>query len=132
MIKFKPIAKKQKFEEKKAILREQLKNSDITALNNKYDAIINKYKDLKIVNSTTRSLEEELSVLQEEVDVRLMKALQEVRVLDQKYNKSIVNKSDFDIDYYKKAKENAFLLDSLSRTINERLSAMKESIGMRR
>ena len=131
MIKFKT-AKKKKMEEKKNILREQLKSFDLNNLNNNYDSIINKYKHEKVVNSSTRDLEMQLSALKDEVQKRLLIIQKEVRDYDQLYNKSIVNGTKFDIDEYKKLKEEAFRLDSLSRTIEERLSAIQSSIGMKR
>jgi len=129
MIKFKTM-KKQKLEERNNMLKGQFKTFNIDSLNQRYDSIINKYKDFKIVNSATKDLANELGILQNEVNQRLIALQSQIRALDQKYNKSIIDKSDFDIDYYKQIKEDAFKLDSLSRTINERLSAMNESIGM--
>ena len=129
MIKFKTM-KKQKLEERNNMLKGQFKTFNIDSLNQRYDSIINKYKDFKIVNSATKDLANELGILQYEVNQRLIALQSQIRALDQKYNKSIIDKSDFDIDYYKQIKEDAFKLDSLSRTINERLSAMNESIGM--
>ena len=131
MIKFKNVRKEKRMK-MKAELKEKLKTFDLKDLNNNYDAIIKEYKHEKVVDSSTRDLEARLSALQDEVLKRLTAVQKEVREYDQIYNKSIVEGTTFDIDYYKKIKEEAFRLDSLSRTINERLTAIQSSVGMKR
>ncbi len=130
MFKFKSM--KQKYNERKSILRGEVNNYNIDALNQKYDELIEKFKKEKFVTSETKEIGVDLSVLKEEVDKRLLLAQREVRRLDQLYNRSIVTKEDFDLDYYKKVKENAFKLDSLSRTLDERLSAIEITTSMRK
>lgn len=132
-MKFKPFGKKKEQKEAKrnAILGE-IKDYDIDQLNARYDGLINRFIKQKLVTKQTREIGDELNVIQDEVNTRLQQMQREVRRLDQEYNRSIVNKTDFDLDHYKKVKEVTFKLDSLSRTLRERTSAIDDSFMIKR
>ncbi len=131
MIKFKS-NKKQQLEEYKEKLRNQARSYSIDLLNVKYDEIISKFKKQKIVTGKTKELADELRVLQDEVNNRLETMRREGRVLDQQYNRSIITKEDFDMDYYKQVKDDVFKLESLSKALEERVSAISNNFFIRK
>ncbi len=131
MIKFKS-NKKQQLEEYKEKLRNQARSYSIDILNVKYDEIISKFNKQKIVTGKTKELADELRVLQDEVNNRLETMRREGRVLDQQYNRSIITKEDFDMDYYKQVKDDVFKLESLSKALEERVSAINNNFFIRK
>ncbi len=131
MIKFKS-NKKQQLEEYKEKLRNQARSYSIDILNVKYDEIISKFNKQKIVTGKTKELADELRVLQDEVNNRLETMRREGRVLDQQYNRSIITKEDFDMDYYKQVKDDVFKLESLSKALEERVSAISNNFFIRK
>lgn len=111
---------------------EQTNSLDIDNLNKRYDELINKFQQQMFVTKETRSICDELKALQSEVSPRLEMAQARVRELDEKYKRSIIDKTGFDLEEYKKAKEEAFRLDSLSRTLDERVSGIENSFMFKR
>ncbi len=131
MIKFKS-NKKQQLEEYKEKLRNQARSYSIDILNVKYDEIISKFNKQKIVTGKTKELADELRILQDEVNNRLETMRLEGRALDQQYNRSIITKEDFDMDYYKQVKDDVFKLESLSKALEERVSAISNNFFIRK
>lgn len=132
-MKFKPFGKRKiERETKKNAVKSEIKDYDIDKLNARYDGLINRFIKQKLVTKQTREIGDELNVIQDEVNARLIQMQREVRRLDQEYNRSIVNKTDFDIENYRKVKELTFKLDSLSRTLKERTSAIEDSFMIKR
>ena len=113
----------------KGININQYKGSSIEGLNQKYDEIIDGYTKGLFVNPNTGDLSTNLESMQMAVETRLDELKNKVREYEQKYNESIVNGTKFDIDLFTKIKSECIRLESLYNTINERLGAMKETIG---
>ncbi len=104
----------------------------IDKLNQRYDELIQKFQHQMFVTKETRNIGDELKALQSEVSPRLAMAQAKVRELDQKYRRSIIDKTSFDLEEYRKAKDEAFKLDSLARTLDERISGLESSFMFKR
>ena len=110
----------------------QTNKFDVDNLNQRYNDLINRFQQQMFVTKETRNIGDELKTLQREVSPRLENARLRVRELDEKYKRSIIDKSEFDLEEYRKAKEEAFKLDSLSRTLDERVSGIENSFMFKR
>lgn len=110
----------------------QTNKFDVDNLNQRYNDLINRFQQQMFVTKETRNIGDELKTLQREVSPRLENARLRVRELDEKYKRSIIDKSGFDLEEYRKAKEEAFKLDSLSRTLDERISGIENSFMFKR
>ena len=110
----------------------QTNKFDVDNLNQRYNDLINRFQQQMFVTKETRNIGDELKTLQREVSPRLENARLRVRELDEKYKRSIIDKSEFDLEEYRKAKEEAFKLDSLSRTLDERISGIENSFMFKR
>ncbi len=121
-----------KFKDVTEVNKQMSEQVSIDKLNQRYDELIQKFQHQMFVTKETRNIGDELKSLQSEVSPRLAMAQAKVRELDQKYRRSIIDKTSFDLEEYRKAKDEAFKLDSLARTLDERISAIESSFMFKR
>ncbi len=121
-----------KFKDITEVNKQMNEQISIDKLNQRYDELIQKFQHQMFVTKETRSICDELKALQSEVSPRLAMAQAKVRELDQKYRRSIIDKTSFDLEEYRRAKDEAFKLDSLSRTLDERISGIENSFMFKR
>ena len=121
-----------KFKDVTEVNKQMSEQVSIDKLNQRYDELIQKFQHQMFVTKETRNIGDELKALQSEVSPRLAMAQAKVRELDQKYRRSIIDKTSFDLEEYRRAKDEAFKLDSLSRTLDERISGIENSFMFKR